>query len=240
MTTIHFAGKFKGNGCTVSYCKQWALRPICGMTTTDKAAVTCKACAKKLGVTPAVTVENSKNQTKTCACCFRAQKVKPTGTMFKHGYTRPGYGYIEGGCPGDSFAPYEVSVEGTVYMLGLIKNALTAREAALEALKTATTLTVSVSVYHSKDSHGLYLTKPHYAREYFTISAGDTSAKEYCYGAGDYVFGTKVVDSKGNSHFFQFALALKKEVAATTDDIANIKRDVEFFETRVTGWVKAA
>ena len=43
-----------------------------------------------------------------CACCFRAQKVKPSGTMFNHGYERPGVGYIIGGCPGVNFPPYSV------------------------------------------------------------------------------------------------------------------------------------
>lgn len=235
--TTHFAGKFKGNGCTVSYCKQWALRPICGMTTTDKSLVTCKACAKKLGVTPAATVETSKNLTQTCACCFRAQKVKPNGKMFVHGYTRPGYGYIEGGCPGNQFAPYEVSVEGTVYMLGLIKNALTAREAAAEALKTATTLTVTVSVY-VRDLKGPW--NGGYVREAFTISADDRSAKEFSYKANEYVFGTKVKDSKGVEHFFNFAESAAKQAKEIAQQIESIKSDVAFFETRVTGWVKAA
>lgn len=49
------------------------------------------------------------NPTGICACCFRAQKVKPDGTMFQHGYERPGIGYIVGGCPGSSFKPYAVS-----------------------------------------------------------------------------------------------------------------------------------
>jgi len=80
--TTHFAGKFKGNGCTVNLCKQWALRPICGMTTTDKSQVTCKACAKKLGVTPASAVETSKNETNQ-----RRQPVMFDGAglqVFKH------------------------------------------------------------------------------------------------------------------------------------------------------------
>lgn len=49
----------------------------------------------------------SENPMGICPCCFRAQKVKPSGTMFVHGYERPGYGYIIGGCPGDMFKPYE-------------------------------------------------------------------------------------------------------------------------------------
>lgn len=43
-----------------------------------------------------------------CACCFKTQMVKPTGTMYKHGYQRPGWGYIIGGCPGEMFKPYSV------------------------------------------------------------------------------------------------------------------------------------
>jgi hypothetical protein len=53
-------------------------------------------------------MSDDKNPMGICACCFRAQKVKPTGTMFAHGYERPGFGYIVGGCPGDMFKPYEV------------------------------------------------------------------------------------------------------------------------------------
>ena len=49
---------------------------------------------------------DGKNAMGICACCFRAQKVKPDGLMFQHGYERPGYGYIVGGCPGSMFKPY--------------------------------------------------------------------------------------------------------------------------------------
>lgn len=45
-----------------------------------------------------------------CACCFRAQKVRPNGLMFNHGFSRPGWGYIVGGCPGADFKPYSVRV----------------------------------------------------------------------------------------------------------------------------------
>lgn len=51
---------------------------------------------------------DSKNPMGVCACCFNAQKVKPDGTMFQHGYERPGYGYIIGGCPGSMFKPYSM------------------------------------------------------------------------------------------------------------------------------------
>jgi len=207
------------------------------MTTTDQSQVSCKACAKKLGITPAAEVQTSKNHSATCACCFNSQKVKPVGTMFKHGYTRPGYGYILGGCPGDGFAPYEVSVEGTVYMLGLVKGALVRHEAALEALKTATKITVTVSVY-IKDLKGPW--RGGYVPEFFEISADDRSAKQYSYKAGDYVLGKEVVDSRGEKHFFNFEEAVAKKSADLATEIESIKRDVEFFEGKVAGWVKAA
>jgi hypothetical protein len=44
-----------------------------------------------------------------CACCFRAQKVQPSGTMYAHGYRRPGWGFVVGGCPGADFPPYAVT-----------------------------------------------------------------------------------------------------------------------------------
>lgn len=45
-------------------------------------------------------------------CGFCQQQVKcPGGELAHHGYKRPGYGYIEGGCPGTKHPPYEVSPE---------------------------------------------------------------------------------------------------------------------------------
>lgn len=43
-------------------------------------------------------------------CGFCEQEVKcPRGTLAHHGYRRPGYGYIEGSCPGTHHPPFEVS-----------------------------------------------------------------------------------------------------------------------------------
>lgn len=49
-----------------------------------------------------------KNPIGQCACCFRVQKVKPDGTMFKHGFKRPGDGNIYGECDGSQFPPYRL------------------------------------------------------------------------------------------------------------------------------------
>jgi len=117
-------------------------------TTTDKEKVTCLRCAKILGITPAAKPE-SKNVKGTCACCFSQQKTQTTaakssGTMFHHGYQRPGNGYIEGACPGHDFLPYEKSCEGTKYMLERAKSALENTIAHIEHLKTTDKVTTYV------------------------------------------------------------------------------------------------
>jgi hypothetical protein len=44
----------------------------------------------------------------TCGLCD--QKVKcPNDKLAHHGYKRPGYGYIEGSCPGTGLPPIEIS-----------------------------------------------------------------------------------------------------------------------------------
>lgn len=45
-----------------------------------------------------------------CQVCGNRQVVNE-GTMVLHGYLRPGHGYIEGRCPGERYAPFELSCE---------------------------------------------------------------------------------------------------------------------------------
>lgn len=78
---------------------------------------------------------NTTKNTGTCPCCF-GQYVVKKGLMVLHGYKRPGIGYIIGNCPATRrFKPYEVSSEGTVYMLDLAKNALRGEKAMLKKLR---------------------------------------------------------------------------------------------------------
>lgn len=44
----------------------------------------------------------------TCGVCLKAIKV-PNNLLALHGYSRPGYGYIQGRCPGSGHLPWEVS-----------------------------------------------------------------------------------------------------------------------------------
>lgn len=60
----------------------------------------------------------------TCACCFGTfvldRRFEPP-RMVLHGYERPGFGYILGRCSGIDFSPYELSAEGTKFMLSQIE-----------------------------------------------------------------------------------------------------------------------
>lgn len=104
-----------------------------------------EAVEAKLGPAPVRAPRRDMMNTGTCACCFgnfklwRPQTLK---TMVLHGYVRPGHGYIIGNCPGVRFQPYELSCEGTVYMLGLVENAIDNKKAVLEMLATTTELWV--------------------------------------------------------------------------------------------------
>jgi len=78
----------------------------------------------------------------TCPCCFGEYKIgenpkSPSfGGLVNHGYERPGYGYIVGGCVGVDMQPYEVSCAGTRLMLvEYARPALEREEARLARLK---------------------------------------------------------------------------------------------------------
>lgn len=60
---------------------------------------------------------------KTCPCCFRMIAVV-RGTMAHHGYERPGTGWQTASCPGIRFKPLEVSSEGLVWIIGVVRDRL--------------------------------------------------------------------------------------------------------------------
>jgi hypothetical protein len=148
--TIHFAA-FRKNGTEeqwrVPYCRRRDHYPKFGAITENKEEVTCTRCAKQLDITPAKKVDTSKNMDKTCACCFSVQKAKAsTGTMFHHGFTRTGYGYIVGPCIGHDFPSYELSCAGTKYMLTLAQAALLRTQQQIQHLETTDILSKDVNI----------------------------------------------------------------------------------------------
>ncbi len=52
------------------------------------------------------------DNTGTCSCCFTNVKLR-NGHIVLHGYQRPGWGSVQGECPGVGWKPFEVSPEGT-------------------------------------------------------------------------------------------------------------------------------
>lgn len=65
----------------------------------------------------------------------REGKDKSMPGMVLHGYKRPGIGYIHSNCPGEFWPPFELSPEGTVYYLALVKKSLSAAEDRMKALE---------------------------------------------------------------------------------------------------------
>lgn len=129
----HFAAAFKGTGPTTFLCRQYAVVRSFGNTTTDQAKVTCKACAKALGIAPALKQNTSGNPDGTCQCCFGQFKVVG-GKIALHGYQRPGIGFILGRCRGALALPLEQSCELTIQFAGELLGALATNLSQLDDL----------------------------------------------------------------------------------------------------------
>lgn len=222
MTTHYGIKVAKWDDYNVAACQARGFRFPTGATSTDKADVDCTRCAKKFGFEPKAKVE-SKNPVKTCACCFNDQKVKPNGKMFKHGYERPGYGYILGGCPGDMYAPYQVSVEGTLHMSDLVAAAIDATERSLQALVAAKTIEVPVEVWIPRAER---TGKQSYKMVFFTMNEGEAAKA--------------VVDERGVRHWLGNFDDVKAQMVKSTERrIESMKNDLRFFQNKVVEWKPA-
>ena len=97
-----------------------------------------------MGRAPSTGVAKDQNQNKvvkTCACCFRPIAVVKS-LMAHHGYTRPGHGNQTASCPGIRFRPLEVSKDGLVYILELVRGEHAANQDALATLPQRTSIHV--------------------------------------------------------------------------------------------------
>lgn len=141
---MHFKGKFKGTGSPVNLCKQFALEPILGKSTSNPEEVTCKACAKALGVTPAkVAAPSNASPSGTCGICRNVQKLK-NEKLVLHGYSRPGYGWIEGKCFGVGYKAWELSKESGVDYLKRLKQLIGQQKQAVSDAKAATEVKTAI------------------------------------------------------------------------------------------------
>jgi hypothetical protein len=64
----------------------------------------------------------SAEHTGSCGYCIRSGlAVSSKGRLSTHGYTRPGYGFIQGKCPGSGMKPFEVSQETLLLLIEHVK-----------------------------------------------------------------------------------------------------------------------
>jgi len=106
----------EGNRPTPALWKWLKAQPSYMAAMTGGAAAPAPAPAPSRGPSPQRTLEN----TGTCPCCFKNQKLKGGG-MVLHGYRAPGLGAgFQGNCFGVGYPPFEVSAEGTKAYKGVI------------------------------------------------------------------------------------------------------------------------
>lgn len=86
---------------------------------------------------------------KTCPCCFR--KIAVVGaTMAHHGYERPQIGWQTPSCYGVRFKPLEVSNEGLVWLIGVVKSRFDKVTELLSKKDSLTELTIQVRIARNK------------------------------------------------------------------------------------------
>jgi hypothetical protein len=81
--------------------------------------------------------KESKNPTGTCQICQREICLMPgDGTIFLHGYQRPGDGFVVGKCEGAKYLPYEQSCDRAKELKSQYEKGLTSSEKILQSLET--------------------------------------------------------------------------------------------------------
>lgn len=166
---------------------------------------------------------NEIKTTGTCACCFGTFVVKK-GVMVLHGYKRPGIGYIIGNCPATrTFKPYEVSVEGTKYMLGLATDYLHVKTNYLKSLKAG-----EIKSFVVKTKSPAYLAAKGLVRIYMpdsqrfvnlTVVKGDGQKEPGTYSTVEW-----------------YETALKSAIYETEQTIDSIESDIKFLNGKIAEW----
>lgn len=92
----------------------------------------------------------------TCQVCFRRQVAKPKRgqkgpRMVVHGYNRPGYGAIEGECPGHGEVPFELSCEVTKCIRNITERHIEGIRKRLQDAQTGRTKSLSIEVRTGRD-----------------------------------------------------------------------------------------
>lgn len=230
MSTLHFKANWKNDPKrSTSLCTKWALRPSYACITDNQAEVTCKRCAKDLGITPAP--KPVAKNLGTCPCCFRQQKTTKTVAMVHHGYQRPGIGYILGDCFGVRYPRFEDSCEGTIDFRVHLEEILRRRREYLERLQSGVveTLPFEYEVHVKDPVTGKTLkdgwrpvTKP----TFVNVRKGDARIdRPYVYGGEPSIPG--------------FDQLLADAIRKTETDIKSLTSHIAELQTAIDGWKKA-
>lgn len=218
--TLHFVAPHWKTKANVPLCQQQALSPRWGKTTEDKNEVSCKRCAKSLGIEPATKVEKG-SPTGTCQCCFGAFKLpRGKGKLSHHGYKRPGYGYDVGYCMGEGQLPYEKSCEVTRALMHRVSNYLEHRREYLSKLESGTVerLIVSMTDYSQPLPRGEWK-RPTKA---VVVTKGDEEVYSY--------------DGRIGNVLPSFENALKREIQKVGYDIRAAEEQEKFLAQKVAEW----
>ncbi|AVH85000.1 hypothetical protein RsoM2USA_71 [Ralstonia phage RsoM2USA] len=106
-------------------------------------------------------VERTRENTGTCGICCKEQKLSKQGNLVHHGFTKPGFGYIQGDCFGVGFKPYELSAQACKSYIEVLTRMMNDNKAALRRHQNGEILTLSVQTktYKIIMGHKVYDTK---------------------------------------------------------------------------------
>lgn len=241
--TIHYEAKWKGDRSTVPHCTKWSMRPKFGITTTDLTKVNCTRCAKQMGVTPA-TKEKAKNLG-TCPCCFRQQKTLKGARMVVHGYTRPGYGWIQGTCFGANgvggvhYPRFEDSCEGTkVYKVELETYLGRTQEYLGKLTSGAVTSLAHTFEVKVRDENGKLVRDAYHRTQTKSVRVFVVEGDEAKDVLDDGTTRAEFTYQPGSHRIPSFAQLMEREISDTKRTIDQLVASITELQVRINGWVK--
>ena len=101
-----------------------------------------------------------------CQICERKQATDKDGTLGHHGYKRPGWGFIQGDCMGESYKPYPATDALERYLV-MLKNYIISNQESLANLPNVKGLPYTFTVGSFKNSQKVDVTVLRGAEPYY-------------------------------------------------------------------------
>lgn len=164
-------------------CQGWRSRRDM-QTTNDRSQVDCLRCAKFGGFEPKAKPAAA-NPGGTCQVCFgvyraQAHRRNTPGsghTVAKHGFSRPGDGYLHGECLGQGYEPFEKSKDRTVWFRAHLETLLARENTHIADLDGGMVesfqLEVSTTERNPRYGDGTFRGRDRYLTRTLTIRRGD-------------------------------------------------------------------